>query len=107
MRLADSQVVRDYLSKELEEDRLAQMSLAQAEAIGVHCSPIGIIPKKNRPGKWRLIVDLLSLTGASVNDGIDKELCSLSYTSVDTIAHKIAEMGQGTMLAKMDIKQAY
>ena len=107
MRIADPQVVRDYLSKELEEDRLVQMSLADAEAIGVHCSPIGIIPKKNRPGKWRLIVDLSSPTGTSVNDGIDKELCSLSYTSVDTIAHKIAETGQGTMLAKMDIKQAY
>ena len=46
MRIAYLQVIRDYFSKELEEDRLAQISLAEAEAIGIHCSPIGIIPKK-------------------------------------------------------------
>ena len=45
MRIADPQVVRDYLSKELEDDRLVQMSLADVEAIGIHCSPMGIIPK--------------------------------------------------------------
>ena len=45
--------------------------------------------------------------GASVNDSIDKELCNLLYTSVDAMARKIVEMGQGTSIAKMDIKQAY
>ena len=57
--------------------------------MGIHCSPIGIIPKKNKLGKWRLIVDLSSPEGASVNDGVDKEISSLSYTSVDAIAEWI------------------
>lgn len=39
----------------------------------VHCSPFGIIPKRGRLGKW---------LGRSVNDGISKELASLSYVSV-------------------------
>ena len=33
-------------------------------------SPFGVIPKGHTPGKWRLIVDLSSPKGGSVNDGI-------------------------------------
>ena len=94
MKIADPQVVREYLEKELEEGRIVQISPAEAETMNVHCSPMGIIPKRNHPGKWRL----------RVNDGIDKKLCSLSYTLVDAIARKIVEMGQGMSLAKMDIR---
>ncbi len=68
---------------------------------------MGVIPKKHQPGKWRLIVDLSSPEGHSTNDGISKELASLSYTSVDQVAQCIATLGQGALLAKMDIKQAY
>ena len=73
----------------------------------MHCSPIGIIPKKNKPGKWRLIVDLSSPEGASVNDGVAKEQGSLSYISVDTVADRVLELGKGALMAKMDVKQAY
>lgn len=79
----------------------------EASALNIHCSPMGIIPKKNKPGKWRSIVDFSSPSKASVIDGINKELCSLSYTSVDTIANEIIARGVGTLQAKMDIKQAY
>ena len=34
-------------------------------------------------------------------------MSSLSYTSVDVIANKVAMLGRGSLLAKMDIKQAY
>ena len=52
-------------------------------------------------------MDLSSPTNASVNDGIQKELCSLSYTSVDAVAEKILVLGIGALIAKIDIKQAY
>ena len=39
MTIADSQVVREYLSNELEEDRLVQMSLAEAEALASTAAP--------------------------------------------------------------------
>ena len=42
-----------------------------------------------------------------MNDGIRKELCSLSYTSVATIADVIIARGRGALLANLDIKQAY
>ena len=48
-----------------------------------------------------------SQSKASVNDGINKELCSLSFTSIDTVANKIITREVGTLQAKMDIKQAY
>ena len=46
-------------------------------------SPLGVIPKKHTPGKWRLIVGLSNPKNFTVNDGIPKEFCSLSYVSVD------------------------
>ena len=58
MKIADPQVVMDYLRAEREANRVIVMSTEEATALGVHSSPIGIIPKKNKPNKWRLIVDL-------------------------------------------------
>ena len=39
--------------------------------------------------------------------GISKELSSLSYVSVDEVVDRVLQLGKGTLLAKMDIKQAY
>ena len=100
-------VVTEYLDTEVRLNRVVKLSREEADQAGIHCSPIGIIPKKNKPGKWRLIVDLSSPEGASVNDGIDKDMSRLSYTSIDAIAEKVLSLGRGAMLAKMDIKQAY
>ncbi len=72
----------------------------------IHTSPIGVIPKST-PGKWRLIVDLSSPEPRSVNDGINKVLCSLSYNSVKDAARAIVGKGQGSLLAKVDIASAY
>ena len=66
----------------------------------------GVIPKSDL-GKWRLIVDLSSPSGDSVNDGIDKSLCSLSYMSVDEVVDRVMEMGKGALMAKFDLKSAY
>ena len=102
------QVVQDYLDKELEAKRVIKVgSLERALQLGIHCSPFGVIPKKHRPDAWRLILDLSHPEGHSVNDGINKELCSLSYVSLDEVVAAIMESGKGAMLAKMDIKQAY
>ena len=62
---------------------------------GVHINPFGVIPKDDTPGKWRLIVDLSSPTGGSVNDGIPPEWCSLSYMKVDDVARQVAQLGRG------------
>ena len=72
----------------------------------VQVSPFGVIPK-SEPGKWRLILDLSSPEGFSVNDGVDKDWCSLSYMSVDEVAERVVEVGKGALLAKFDLKAAY
>ena len=72
-----------------------------------HVSPIGVIPKPHQPGKWRLIVDLSSPTGHSINDGIDQATSSMWYASIDQAVGMIQQLGKGTLLSKLDLKSAY
>ena len=51
----------------------------------------------------REIVDLSHPKGKSVNDGIEPELCSLRYTSVD----EVSQVGCRTWLTKLDVEAAY
>jgi len=102
------QVVSSYIETEVGANRMLLIGTREeAQKLAIHCSPFGVIPKKNKPGKWRLILDLSAPTDHSVNDGIAKELCSLSYTSVDDVVSGILSLGQGSVLAKLDIKHAY
>ena len=72
----------------------------------IHVNRFGVIPKGNS-GKWHLITDLSYPPGNSVNDGIDPKLCSLKYTSVEDVAGIAAKLGQGALMAKVDIETAY
>ena len=96
----------EYLANEREAGRLLG-PLAQKETEGVQISPFGVIPKSHQLGKWRLILDLSSLKGRSVNDGISRQLCSLSYLAVDDVAEVALQLGRGAKLAKLDIAKAY
>ena len=98
------EVVTDYLMKECSLGRIVKP--VGSEAHKVHTSPFGVIPKKSS-GKWRLIVDLSSPRGKSVNDAIDEELASLSYVSVDNVLEAIVTLGGEAFLGKGDIKEAY
>ena len=100
------QVVEEYLAKEASEGRVIG-PLDPTNYPQVQVSPFGVIPKPHQPGKWRLIVDLSSPEGQSVNDGIAKDLCSVAYISVDDIAAVVLRLGRGAKLAKIDIRAAY
>ncbi|KAM4622292.1 uncharacterized protein O3C94_020114 [Discoglossus pictus] len=69
-------------------------------------SPLGLVPKKE-PGSFRLIHHLSYPRGLSVNDGIDKELSSVSYASVKQAVQLVRRAGKGAWLAKVDIKSAF
>jgi len=102
------QVVQEYLDRELSLQRVLKLQSDEAEAIqGLQLNPFGVIPKRGRPGKWRLIVDLSSPEGMSINDGINAEYCSITYATVDDAVNMVLELGQGTLLAKLDLKEAY
>ena len=98
-------VVDSYIAEEVAMGKLHQAT-PQAITEGIHISPIGIIPKRNQPGKFRLIVDLSSPQGFSVNDSIDPHLCTLKYTSVTQAANMVKQLGQGALMAKLDLKSA-
>ena len=100
-----TQVIRDYLATECAEGRVVG-PLTPAWAQAMQISRFGVIPKGSN-GKWRLILDLSSPDGASVNSGIDKGLCSLTYASVDEAARHVIQLGWGALMVKVDIKVAY
>ena len=99
------EVVERYLGEEQEVQRVLS-PFKRSLFPEVHVSPFGVIPKAD-PGKWRFILDLSSPCGNSVNDGIAKELCSLSYVTVDDIATRVLKLGKGALVAKFDLKAAY
>lgn len=102
-------VVSDYLLREVSLHRMVELTMSRSLAAhaGIQVSPLGIIPKKNRPNKWRLITDLSSPEGYSVNDGIEGAWATLEYVSIDHLAQIIASVGRGAFLVKADIKEAY
>ena len=99
-------IISEYLDREVSLSRMMKLPKG-VRSSGVHISPLGAIPKKNKPGKWRLIVDLSSPPGHSVNDGISTESSSLSYPSIDHLATIIVSEGHGSFMVKADIKEAY
>ena len=101
----NTQVIDEYLRVEREKGRV--VGPADPEQCRIQVNRFGVIPKSHQPGKWRLIVDLSYPEGASVNDGIDPALCSLSYTSVDWAVKLIVAAGRGSLLAKLDLESAY
>ena len=102
----NSTIVSRYITEEFALGRL-ELVLPPLSAAIVRKNPIGLIPKPHQPGKFRLIVDLSSLQGFSINDGISSALCSLEYASVDQAAELIACCGRGALMAKMDLLSAY
>ena len=93
-----------YVGSELSAGRMIQVA---ADTPGLRVSRFGVIPKPHQSGKWRLITDLSSPKGGSVNDGVDPGLCSVSYASVDEAVLCIRRLGRGAKLAKFDIANAY
>ena len=104
--LQNPEPVDEYLAVELHAGRIVG-PLNADQVKNAQISRLGVIPKAGQPNKWRLILDLSSPRGHSVNDGIDKELCSLKYASVEDAVQTIWSLGQGTLLAKIDIEHAY
>lgn len=99
-------IVEEYIAEEITQHRVVG-PFSKSAVPRAHISRFGVIPKRHTPNKWRLIVDLSHPAGHSVNDGIPKSLCSLSYVTVDTAIRHILDMGPGALLAKMDVKHAF
>lgn len=97
-------MIDEYLQKEVQEARVIG-PFPPSMIPDAYISRFGVIPKSHQPNKWRLIVDLSYPQGRSVNSSIPKELCSISYITIDDAISKILALGPGTLLAKIDIKK--
>ena len=103
--LENLEVVKSYLQAEKDANRL--LGPFPVGEIGAHISRFGVIPKKHKPGKWHLILDLSHPEDFSVNDGIQKDICSLTYLKLDEVAQVVLRLGRGALMAKRDITNAY
>ena len=99
------EVIREYLAVECSEGRVLG-PLDPALVPTAHTCRFGVIPKGSS-GKWRLIVDMSSPEGTSVNDGVSEHLTSLTYVGVKHATSMVTFHGRGTLLAKIDVQSAY
>ncbi len=98
-------VVLAKLHKEIKLGRIAGPFKHRPFA-NLQCSPIGLVPKHD-PGEFRLIHNLSFPSGGSINDFIDKDICTVHYNSFDTAVDLVASSGQRSWVAKSDIKSAF
>ena len=99
-------VIDDYLANEVARSRVAG-PFPSIPLPNLHISSFGVIPKKGQPAKWRLIVDLSSPRGSSVNDGIDPDEFSIHYIKLNQIISMVLKHGPGALMAKFDVEAAY
>lgn len=99
-------VIDKYLQNEVENGRVAG-PFSSPPMSNLQVNSFGVIPKRNQRGQWRLILDLSSPAGNSVNDGIPKDKFSVQYMKVDEVINAIMRLGRGTLVAKFDVQSAY
>ena len=99
-------IIDDYLANEVSLRRVAG-PFNVPPLPNLHISSFGVIPQKGQPGKWRLIVDLSSPRGGSMNKGINLDEFSLQYIRVDKIISMVGKYGRGVLMAKFDVEAAY
>ena len=95
----------EKLSDEIAHGRMAG-PFPDRPSQNLRISPLGLVPK-SEPGHFRLIHNLSYPDSGSVNDGIDKQLCIVQYTSFDHAVNLVVGAGKGALLAKADVKSAF
>ena len=104
--------VNGYLSKEVNKSRIAGPFNENPLSVPIMVSPLNTVPKASSSER-RVIVDLSwPLKKGSVNSGISKEYyleekIESHYASVEEICKMVLDIGQGAVLYKRDLRQAY
>lgn len=102
--------VTEAIKKECEQGYLVgPFKMLETDRV-YRVSPIGVAEGKYS-GKKRLILDLSSPHDdgdiVSINDYMDKEECSLQYVRIDDAINIIKSLGNGALMTKVDIKDAF
>ena len=99
------EVVSANLDKEISLGRVAG-PFPSSPLPNFQCHPVGVVPKKHS-SEWRTIYHLSYPEGDSINDYIPKDLYSLQYVRVDDAISALQSLGQGSYMAKTDLKSAF
>lgn len=99
------EVVQKKLDKEIKAGRMAGPFDTKPFSNFI-VSPVGLVPKRTT-GDFRLIHHLSYPEGNSINSNIERQFCSVSYTSFDKAVHMIQDLGKNCKLFKMDLKNAF
>lgn len=76
----------EQINKEIDLGRIAGVFFTEKPISNLRLNPVGVVPKSNEG--WRLISHLSSPLGESVNDFIDPNLCSVSYSRFEDVIEK-------------------
>ena len=98
------EVIDNALKKECELGRILG-PFESPPLPNFRTSGLGLVPKHD--GGWRTIYHLSAPPNSSVNNFINPDDYSLSYCSIDDAYTFINELGPGTLLSKIDLKDAF
>ena len=99
------EVIESYLSDSLLKGRIAG-PFPSPPFNDYVASPLGLVPKGNS-GKFRIIHDLSFPENQSVNFNIPPENSCVTYDSIDRVVYLVQQFGQGSLMAKTDIEDAF
>ena len=102
---ANEAQISEHIIEELKKGRLAGPFNAPPLK-NFRTSPIGMVPKKDS-SKMRMITDLSSPRGLSINDFISDDEASVHFNNFDSAVKIVAQLGRGAWLSKLDIKSAF
>jgi len=93
----------EVISKSIQAElRKGQVKEISDLLLNYFCSPIGLVHKQTdglQTG-WRVIFDLSSPQGSSVNDGIPKEYGTFVYETQNDAVRLVVQAGKGAVLMK-------
>lgn len=98
-------VIQDFIAQGRELGRIAGPFPSPPFTQFVS-SPLGVVPKSEQ-GKFRVIHDLSFPKSNSVNSMIPEENSKVTYDSIDDITALLRKFGQGALMAKTDIQDAF
>ena len=99
------EVVSANLDKEVKLGRVAG-PFPSPPLPNLQCHPVGVVPKKHS-SEWRTIYHLSYPEGDSINDYFPKDPYCLQYVRVDDTIRILQSLGQGSYMAKTDLKSAF
>ena len=103
--IENEQFLQEKLDKEMALGRISG-PFQQIPFQDMVISPLGLVPKKDL-NQFRVIHDLSFPHNDSVNSHIDREYTAVTYETLDTCIAIIVEIGEGCLIAKADLQDAF